>query len=267
MRTTPLAIARHCIYVLESIDAIDLAFDTLACGLLDGEVDTSATRLQRDRGWSRSHWDEAPGHAGSCRRRVGWPCVRGDTTAPPDASWRPLPEHPGQPVRPGVVPLDRPVPASAVAAGVRTLRFRVRSRSAFYCRSAACGCCAAERIREQETRCDLRLRVRILRPSIRGAAGINEAGPRQCPECGGRSHGVRAAHDSLQGSGWARRTAGDERSCAPRRQRRAVVAESFGQWSAEQASAQLRDVGRGNHGRPQPDLHFGAARRGRLSAR
>ena len=34
-------IARHAIYVLESIDAIDLAFDTFVCTLLDGETDTS----------------------------------------------------------------------------------------------------------------------------------------------------------------------------------------------------------------------------------
>ena len=32
---------RHALVVLESIDAIDLAFDTFVCSLLDGEVDTS----------------------------------------------------------------------------------------------------------------------------------------------------------------------------------------------------------------------------------
>jgi len=34
-------ITRHALFVLESLDAIDLAFDTLAVALLDGELDTS----------------------------------------------------------------------------------------------------------------------------------------------------------------------------------------------------------------------------------
>ena len=34
-------ITRHALVVLESIDAVDLAFDTFACALLDGETDTS----------------------------------------------------------------------------------------------------------------------------------------------------------------------------------------------------------------------------------
>ena len=34
-------VTRHALVVLESIDAIDLAFDTFVCALLDGDVDTS----------------------------------------------------------------------------------------------------------------------------------------------------------------------------------------------------------------------------------
>ena len=34
-------ITRHALVVLESIDAVDLAFDTFVCALLEGEVDTS----------------------------------------------------------------------------------------------------------------------------------------------------------------------------------------------------------------------------------
>ena len=34
-------ITRHALVVLESIDAVDLAFDTFVCSLLDGEIDTS----------------------------------------------------------------------------------------------------------------------------------------------------------------------------------------------------------------------------------
>src|SRR4029450_2075689 len=37
----PSPIPRHALVVLESIDAIDLAFDTFVCTLLDGEIDTS----------------------------------------------------------------------------------------------------------------------------------------------------------------------------------------------------------------------------------
>ena len=43
-------VTRHALVVLESIDAIDLAFDTFVCAMLDGEVDTSRlSGLQRDR--------------------------------------------------------------------------------------------------------------------------------------------------------------------------------------------------------------------------
>ena len=34
-------VTRHALVVLETIDAVDLAFDTFVCTLLDGEVDTS----------------------------------------------------------------------------------------------------------------------------------------------------------------------------------------------------------------------------------
>ncbi len=43
-------ITRHALMVLESIDAVDLAFDTFVCAMLDGEVDTAGlSRVQRDR--------------------------------------------------------------------------------------------------------------------------------------------------------------------------------------------------------------------------
>lgn len=38
-------ITRHALVVLESIDAVDLAFDTFACALLDGEVDLSLIHI------------------------------------------------------------------------------------------------------------------------------------------------------------------------------------------------------------------------------
>ena len=74
-------VTRHALVVLESIDAIDLAFDTFVCTLLDGEVDTSGyPDYAAVVGGVAAHWDEATGDmiVGSV---VGWggKGVRGDT--------------------------------------------------------------------------------------------------------------------------------------------------------------------------------------------
>lgn len=74
-------ITRHALVVLESIDAIDLAFDTFVCSLLDGEVDTSGyPEYNAIIGGVAAHWDEATGDM-ICRAVVGWggKGVRGDT--------------------------------------------------------------------------------------------------------------------------------------------------------------------------------------------
>ncbi len=74
-------ITRHALVVLESIDAVDLAFDTFACALLDGEVDTSGyPEYNAVVGGVAAHWDEATGDM-ICRAVVGWggKGVRGDT--------------------------------------------------------------------------------------------------------------------------------------------------------------------------------------------
>jgi len=74
-------ITRHALVVLESIDAIDLAFDTFVCSLLDGEIDTSGyPEYNAIVGGVASHWDEATGDM-ICRAVVGWGGrgVRGDT--------------------------------------------------------------------------------------------------------------------------------------------------------------------------------------------
>ncbi len=74
-------ITRHALVVLESIDAVDLAFDTFACTLLDGELDTSGyPEYNAIIGGVASHWDEATGDM-ICRAVVGWGGrgVRGDT--------------------------------------------------------------------------------------------------------------------------------------------------------------------------------------------
>ncbi len=74
-------ITRHALVVLESIDAIDLAFDTFVCAMLDGEVDTSGyPEYNAIVGGVAAHWDEATGDM-ICRAVVGWGGrgVRGDT--------------------------------------------------------------------------------------------------------------------------------------------------------------------------------------------
>jgi hypothetical protein len=74
-------ITRHALVVLESIDAVDLAFDTFVCSLLDGEIDTSGyPEYNAVVGGVAAHWDEATGDM-VARAVVGWGGrgVRGDT--------------------------------------------------------------------------------------------------------------------------------------------------------------------------------------------
>ncbi len=74
-------VTRHALVVLESIDAVDLAFDTFVCSLLDGETDTSGyPEYNAVVGGVAAHWDEATGDM-ICRAVVGWGGrgVRGDT--------------------------------------------------------------------------------------------------------------------------------------------------------------------------------------------
>jgi hypothetical protein len=74
-------VTRHALVVLESIDAVDLAFDTFACALLEGETDTSGyPQYNAIIGGVAAHWDEATGDM-IVRGVVGWGGrgVRGDT--------------------------------------------------------------------------------------------------------------------------------------------------------------------------------------------
>jgi hypothetical protein len=65
-------ITRHALVVLESIDAIDLAFDTFVCALLAGDTDTAGyPEYNAVVGGVASHWDEATGDM-ICRAVVGW---------------------------------------------------------------------------------------------------------------------------------------------------------------------------------------------------
>ena len=74
-------VTRHALVVLETIDAIDLAFDTFVCSLLEGETDTSGyPEYNAIIGGVASHWDEATGDM-IVRAVVGWGGrgVRGDS--------------------------------------------------------------------------------------------------------------------------------------------------------------------------------------------
>jgi len=74
-------ITRHALYVLESLDAIDPAYDTFACALLDGHVDPAGyPEYAAVVGGVAAHWDESTGDL-IVRALVGWGGrgARGDT--------------------------------------------------------------------------------------------------------------------------------------------------------------------------------------------
>jgi hypothetical protein len=74
-------ITRHALFVLESLDAIDPAYDTFACALLDGEIDPAGyPEYAAVVGGVAAHWDESTGDL-IVRALVGWGGrgARGDT--------------------------------------------------------------------------------------------------------------------------------------------------------------------------------------------
>ena len=74
-------VTRHALVVFESVDAVDMAFETLVCGLLDGETDTMGyPDYNAIVGGVVSHWDETTGDV-IVRALVGWggKGARGDT--------------------------------------------------------------------------------------------------------------------------------------------------------------------------------------------
>jgi hypothetical protein len=123
--------------VLESIDAVDLAFDTFVCSLLDGEVDTSGyPEYNAIVGGVAAHWDEATGDM-ICRAVVGWggKGVRGDTDriAAKLLSGI-LTNILANQYALGLTPIDRPVPAAGRGGLVCAhCGFASAHERAFYC--------------------------------------------------------------------------------------------------------------------------------------
>jgi hypothetical protein len=74
-------ITRHALFVLENLDAIDPAYDSFACSLLDGVVDPAGyPEYAAIVGGVAAHWDESTGDL-IVRAVVGWGGrgARGDT--------------------------------------------------------------------------------------------------------------------------------------------------------------------------------------------
>jgi hypothetical protein len=74
-------ITRHALYVLETVDALDPAYETFACALLDGSTDTAGyPDYSAIVGGLAAHWDETTGDL-IVRALVGWGGrgTRGDT--------------------------------------------------------------------------------------------------------------------------------------------------------------------------------------------
>ncbi|MBA2557049.1 MAG: hypothetical protein H0V12_06850 [Chloroflexi bacterium] len=107
-------IGRHSLLVLESMDAVDPAFETLAIALLHGDLDTSGyPEYNAIVGGVVSHWDEGTGDM-IVRAVVGWggKGVRGDTDR---AAGKILGNLLSQILASqhalGVTPIERPMPA------------------------------------------------------------------------------------------------------------------------------------------------------------
>ena len=130
-------IARHALLVMESVGAVDLAFDTLALALLHGDVDTSGyPEYNAIVGGVASHWDEATGDM-IVRAVVGWggKGVRGDTdrTAQKILS-NLLTSILASQYAVGLTPIDRPVPAAGRGGLVcASCGFASAHERAFYC--------------------------------------------------------------------------------------------------------------------------------------
>jgi hypothetical protein len=130
-------VSRHAIMILELVEAIDLAYETLAVCLLHGEVDTAGyPEFNAVVGGVASHWDEATGDL-LVRGVVGWGGrgVRGDTDR---AAQRALSNIVSSILASqqglAMTALERPVPAAGPGGLVcASCGFASADERAFYC--------------------------------------------------------------------------------------------------------------------------------------
>lgn len=130
-------ITRHALYVLESVDALDMTVDTFVCGLLYGTTEASGyPDYQAIVGGIASRWDEVTGDL-VARAVVGWGGrgVRGDTDRRAESLVNALY---AELTASGSLPEPEPAPRPA-SAGVRTghvcshCGFEGPSSQAFFC--------------------------------------------------------------------------------------------------------------------------------------
>ena len=131
-------VTRHALIVLESVDAIDPVYETLVCGLLTGETDTTGyPEYNAIVGGVVSHFDEVTGDL-IVRAVVGWggKGVRGDTDRNAAGILAGLFNNiAGDTHAIGTVPTDRPAPSSSVGseAACQHCGFSSGLERAFYC--------------------------------------------------------------------------------------------------------------------------------------
>lgn len=131
------AVTRHALFVLESMGAVDPAFETLAISLLDGELDTAGyPQYNAVVGGVASHWDEGTGEM-IVRAVVGWggKGVRGDTDRIGSRLLANLfSQILASAASLGVAPTERPVPVGGRGGLVCThCGFASLHERAFYC--------------------------------------------------------------------------------------------------------------------------------------
>lgn len=130
-------VARHALVILESVDAVDPAFETLALTLLAGETDTSGyPEFDAIVGGVASHWDEVSGDI-VVRAVVGWggKGVRGDTDRSAQRIMAGLLANVlASQYAVGLTPVERPMPRSGQGGLVCAhCGFASAHERAFYC--------------------------------------------------------------------------------------------------------------------------------------
>ncbi|HEY1169307.1 MAG TPA: hypothetical protein VGE81_10085 [Candidatus Limnocylindrales bacterium] len=130
-------VTRHALVVLESVDAIDLVYESIVCGLLSGETDTMGyPEYNAIVGGVVSHFDEVTGDP-IVRAVVGWggKGVRGDTDRNAAGILAGLFNNvAGDSLAVGTVAVDRPMPSSGTGGlACPHCGFDSGHERAFYC--------------------------------------------------------------------------------------------------------------------------------------